>query len=129
MWFLSCLSVTSAWVVASALLPVDRVHAQPAPVTPHPVLTWFVPDTTRLELWSFFTPPPGGGDPDYVHLGNRLFFGVEGRRQRVDFTAGLQYVQFGWLPRDASAPARSEAAVRTSSTPAAPTAGSCTSAR
>jgi hypothetical protein len=97
--------VTSLFVAALALLPAVSARAQPTPPTaPDPVLTWFVRNTTRLELWSYFTPPPGGGDPDYVHLGNRLFFGVEGRRQRVDFTAGLQYVQFGWLPQDAIGP-------------------------
>ena len=55
-------------------------------------------------MWSFFTPAPGGADPDYAHVGNRLFFGVEGRRPRVDFTVGLQYVQFGGLPTNAIGP-------------------------
>jgi hypothetical protein len=55
-------------------------------------------------VWRFFSPPPGGADPDYAHIGNRLLFGVEGRRPRVDFTVGLQYVQFGGLPEDAIGP-------------------------
>ncbi len=77
--------------------------AQPASAPASP-LTFVVRDTTRVEMWSFFTPAPGGADPDYAHVGNRLFFGVEGRRPHVDFTVGLQYVQFGGLPTNAIGP-------------------------
>ena len=105
MSFISRRTVTSVFAAAFAVLPVGRVRAQPAPAaTPTPPTTWFARDTARVELWSYFTPPPGGADPDYAHLGNRLLFGVEGRHARVDFTAGLQYVQFGWLPSDAIGP-------------------------
>jgi hypothetical protein len=69
-----------------------------------PSFSFFARNTTRVEMWSFFTPRPGGADPEYAHAGNRLFFGVEGRRSRVNFTVGLQYVQFGGLPTDAIGP-------------------------
>jgi hypothetical protein len=91
--------VIAAASVASPLLAqqtAGRAAAQP--------LVFFARNTTRAEIWSFFAPPPGGADPDYADIGNRLFFGVEGRRPRVDFMIGLQYVQFGFLPADAIGP-------------------------
>jgi hypothetical protein len=54
-------------------------------------------------MWSFFDPA-GAADPEYAHVGNRLFLGVEGRRRRAQFAVGLQYVQFGGLPDNAIGP-------------------------
>src|SRR5215212_367790 len=80
------------------------VHAQQASAPPaaRPI-SFIARNTTRLEMWSFFAPG-GAVDPDYAHVGNRLFLGIEGHRPRLDFTAGLQYVQFGGLPADAIGP-------------------------
>lgn len=73
-------------------------EATPAGITP------FVRNWTRVEVWRFFEPHPGGGDPDTAHIGNRLYAGVRGRWARLDATAALQYVQFGGLPTNASGP-------------------------
>jgi hypothetical protein len=98
-------------LLASIASPAPTT-AQPPPagqptVTPAPApapLTFVARNLTRAELWQFFEPAPGGADPDYAHVGNRLFVALEGRYPRVDFTAGLQYVQFGGLPDDAIGP-------------------------
>lgn len=66
--------------------------------------TWTIRDWTRVEMWRFFAPPPGGGDSDYAFAANRLYAGVQRTSRSVDLTAALQYVQFGGLPRDATAP-------------------------
>jgi Alginate export len=99
------LSALLVLILAEALAPraAEAQAAAPAASAPPPV-TFFARNLTRVEMWSFFTPPPGGGDPDYAHIGNRLFFGVEGRRPRIDYTVGLQYVQFGGLPDGAIGP-------------------------
>jgi hypothetical protein len=88
-------TLAPATVVAQAAAPAA------APESSH---VFVARNLTRVEMWSFFTPPAGGGDPDYTHIGNRLFFGVEGRRPRFDYIVGLQYVQFGGLPDDAIGP-------------------------
>ena len=75
----------------------------PGPATP-PAARLIVKDTTRVEVWRFFEPPAGGGNPNYAFVANRLFAGVELRRTRVDATAALQYVQFGGLPEHATGP-------------------------
>ena len=89
--------------VMAVVLATD-VHAQQASAPPaaRPI-SFIARNTTRLEMWSFFAPG-GAVDPDYAHVGNRLFLGVEGHRPHLDFTAGLQYVQFGWLPANAIGP-------------------------
>jgi len=94
----ACSSLCPAAVALAVTVPA---LAQPAP---SPSLSFFARDTTRAEMWSFFAPAPGEADPDYAQVGNRLLFGVEGRRPRVDFILGLQYVQFGGLPEDAIGP-------------------------
>jgi hypothetical protein len=89
--------------VMAVVLATD-VHAQQAsaPPTARPI-SFIARNTTRLEMWSFFAPG-GAVDPDYADVGNRLFLGIEGHRPHLDFTAGLQYVQFGWLPANAIGP-------------------------
>lgn len=96
----------SGLILLAALAPAlaEAQSAAPAAAPPPASDTFFARNLTRIEMWSFFTPPPGGGDPDYAHVGNRLFFGIEGRRPRLDYVVGLQYVQFGGLPDGAIGP-------------------------
>ena len=55
-------------------------------------------------MWRFFEPPSGGGNNDYAFAANRLFGAVQHTTPAFDFTAALQYVQFGGLPSDAVGP-------------------------
>jgi hypothetical protein len=66
--------------------------------------TVFVRNWTRAELWRFFEPRPGGGDPTYADVANRLQVGLRRVTTRYEFLGAVQYVQFGGLPRDASGP-------------------------
>jgi hypothetical protein len=87
------------------------VHAQVAtaqapavtPVAPDG-WTFSFRDVARAESWNFFTPPPGGGDPTYTHLGNRLTAGAAFRRGVWQVQGQLQYVQFLGLPTRAVGP-------------------------
>ena len=69
-----------------------------------PAVHWLVRDTTRVEIWRYFEPHEGGGNPDYEFVANRLFADVDFRGRAVDLTAALQYVQFGGLPANATGP-------------------------
>ena len=44
---------------ASTAAPATTQAAAPAASAPPPV-TFFARNLTRVEMWSFFTPPPGG---------------------------------------------------------------------
>lgn len=78
--------------------------AQPAPASAERPWRWSVANLTRLESWSFFEPPPSGGDPDYAFIGNRLRVGLTRTWPRVEIAGALQYVQFGGLPDRAIGP-------------------------
>jgi len=96
-----------ALALAACLSTVSRVSAQtPADPPPAPPSSWQVAGTwlTRWESWSYFQPPPTGGDPDYAFLGNRGRLEVRGRHPRVQLTLGAQYVVMASLPDDASNP-------------------------
>lgn len=80
--------------------PLDAQSAQQHT----PRTTAFVRNWTRAEAWSFFEPRLGGGDPTYRDVANRLQIGLRRVAERYEFLAAVQYVQFGWLPRDASGP-------------------------
>ena len=67
-------------------------------------IRWSVTNTSRIESWRFFDPPPTGGDPDYTFFANRLRVGVSGAWSRLDVNAAVQYVQFGRLPALALGP-------------------------
>ena len=89
------------------LLQPGSAFAQAA--APAPAFQPFVRNTTRVEMWKYFEPPPPSptftpGDPTTAHIGNRLLAGVRFRRGHLDATAALQYVQFGGLPDDAIGP-------------------------
>jgi hypothetical protein len=89
------------------LLP-EGVNAQLPSLTPvQPAtapLRWSVTNTSRLESWSFFDPPPTRGDPDYTFVANRLRIGITGAWSRLDVNAAVQYVQFAGLPTQAFGP-------------------------
>jgi hypothetical protein len=87
------------------VLGLEPAAAQPTPSAVQP----FVRNTTRVELWQYFEPPPPTptftpGDPSTGHIGNRLLAGFRWRRARLDTTVALQYVQFAGLPDDANGP-------------------------
>ena len=100
----------SAAIVALFLaILTSRLHAQtPVPVSgasaPASETRWFLRDWTRVESWRYFEPDPGGGNPDYTDIANRLQVGIERRGPRLDVLAALQYVQFGGLPATANGP-------------------------
>lgn len=81
--------------------PPPAATAQPAG-PPGPA--WFVRNTTRVESWRFFEPNPGGGDPDYTFIANRLLFGGRQAFPRWEWQAAGQYAQFGNLPEQAFGP-------------------------
>lgn len=87
--------------LAAAAQPAAPAAASGAPASS---IHWLVRDTTRVEFWRYFEPRPGGGDPDYQFIANRLFADVEFRGRAADVTAALQYVQFGGLPTNAAGP-------------------------
>jgi Alginate export len=58
----------------------------------------------RWESWSYFEPPPTGGDPRYSFLGNRARLELRGRHPRAELTLGAQYVVMAGLPESASNP-------------------------
>jgi hypothetical protein len=93
--------VCVALLLWPALAAADQ---QAGPTAPAPAVRWQISDTTRVEHWRFFEPRPGGGDPDYTFVANRLFAGLDYRGRRLDVAAGVQYVQFGGLPTRASGP-------------------------
>ncbi|MGE0815376.1 MAG: alginate export family protein [Vicinamibacterales bacterium] len=59
---------------------------------------------TRLESWRFFAPRPGGGDPDYAFLADRLRVDLRGHWPRVDLTLAAQVVGMAGLPDRAVGP-------------------------
>jgi hypothetical protein len=61
-------------------------------------------NVTRVESWSFFEPPPAGGDPDYALVSNRARLAVQVDTRRVAFEGAFQYSQVIGLPEDAFGP-------------------------
>lgn len=99
--------------LALALLGVPAAgSAQPTPPRPAPSGPPSVPagftltlrDTTRAESWQYFEPNPGGGDPDYAFIANRLQIELKRAWRRVDLQLTAQHVGFTGLPADASGP-------------------------
>ena len=98
----------SRMLLMSCVLGLGLEPAVAQPATPSAVQP-FVRNTTRVELWRYFEPPPPTptftpGDPSTAHIGNRLLAGLRWRRARLDTTLALQYVQFAGLPDDAIGP-------------------------
>lgn len=98
------------FVATYLLVPTHRAVAQPTASTipaaesSSTTVTAFARNLSRVELWSFFTPPPGGGHPDYSFVGNRLTFGVQASGRRWDAAGAFQYIQLWGLPGDANGP-------------------------
>jgi hypothetical protein len=95
------------WMLLPWLLPVCAYAQPPAQAAPPRTTTlfdWTVTNTSRVESWSFFEPPPAGGNPDYTFFANRLRVGGARSWARVDVEAALQYVQFAELPKQAIGP-------------------------
>jgi hypothetical protein len=85
--------------------PSDASAGQAAsPPSAPPAWRWQVRDTTRVETWRYFQPKPGGGEPDYTFVANRLLLSLDWRRPRFELGGSVQYVQFGGLPRTATGP-------------------------
>jgi hypothetical protein len=93
-------------LVVIALFPIGaRAQASASPVPDATKrVSWAVENTTRVEAWHFFTPPPSGGDPTYAFIANRLLITATGTLPRMDILAGMHYVQFGGLPTGAVGP-------------------------
>ncbi len=88
---------------------VSTAGAQPsaAPAAAAPAVpTWRVSaaNVMRLESWRYFEPRPGGGDPDYTFLADRLRVDLRGHWARVDLTLAAQYVGMAGLPDRAVGP-------------------------
>ena len=83
----------------------DRAYAGQTTPTP-PAAAWSVSavNLTRFESWRYFEPPPGGGEPDYSFLGNRLRVEARGRWRRAEVTLAAQYAGQLSLPTGASGP-------------------------
>ena len=87
--------------------PVTPATAQPTPAAAQAApagITLTVRDWTRAEAWGFFEPNPGGGDPDYAYLANRLQLELKRAWRRVDVQLTAQHVGFVGLPDDATGP-------------------------
>ncbi|HTV02349.1 MAG TPA: alginate export family protein [Luteitalea sp.] len=89
--------------LALGVVPPARAQAPPAPATPSG-FTLHLRDTTRAEAWRFFEPPPGGGDPTYGYVANRLQLEVRRAWRRVDLQMTAQHVGFAGVPSRASGP-------------------------
>lgn len=90
----SLLAVTPAYGQAAASAAAPSASAWRASVA----------NLTRFESWSFFQPPPAGGDPDANFVGNRLRVTLSRSWPRVQVAGAVQYVQFGGLPTRAIGP-------------------------
>lgn len=90
------------------LLLLAAVAAPASAQTPgdggDPVVTPIIRNVTRVETWSFFKPPDGGGEPDYSTLGNRATLGVRVEARRLVVQGSLQYAQMIGLPRRSIGP-------------------------
>lgn len=97
-------SVIAVLALLAAAAPANG-QAAGTPADP-PAASWRanVTNLTRFESWSFFDPPPAGGDPDSNFVGNRLRLALSRSWPRVDVAGAVQYVQFGWLPTQAVGP-------------------------
>jgi Alginate export len=93
-----CLSLTAAAASAQTQPEVQVPVADKYQVAP------ILRNWTRVEMWSYFEPPPAGGDPDYATIANRLLAGARYTGPRHELTGAMQYVQFGGLPDDAMGP-------------------------
>ena len=83
------------WVLASFLAATPSVAQT---VTPS------FENVTRVESWSFFEPPPEGGEPRYTFPATRVRFGVDVEARRVTVKGAFNYVRTENLPHHAIGP-------------------------
>jgi hypothetical protein len=96
---------SSPLVGAAQSVAPSAPSALSAPSAPSaPEVLPIVRDVTRFDAWSFFAPPPGGGDPTYSLLSNRATLGVRVNGARLEVQGAFQYSQIFGLPRRASGP-------------------------
>jgi hypothetical protein len=91
-------------VIVSTGLPPTRADAQTPATTPAAGWRLSAVNLARVESWRYFEPRPGGGDPDYTFLGDRLRVEMRRRWPRAEVTVAAQYVGFVPLPDDAIGP-------------------------
>jgi hypothetical protein len=97
-------ALLSTGIAMPAVVIAGQAPATAATRDSAPNWRWSVNNLTRVESWHFFEPRPGGGDPESIFVGNRLRVATTRSWRRVDFTAAVQYVQFGGLPTNAVGP-------------------------
>jgi hypothetical protein len=73
-------------------------------LTQQPRVVPILENVTRAEIWAFFMPPPGGGDPDYPLFENRATLGARVNGSRLAVQGSFRYAQLLGLPRDANGP-------------------------
>jgi hypothetical protein len=103
---MSAKAAVLAAAICAAAAPGQGQTTAPAASTAaaQPPVTAYVRDWTRVEMWHYFEPNPGGGDPDYADIATRLHAGLERKTKKYELTGALQYVQFGGLPTNAFGP-------------------------
>lgn len=99
--WLSCLGL---WAVSALHAGAQTTTAVPVPPVPPPTWRLSATNMTRLEAWRFFEPRPGGGDPDYIFLADRLRVDVRGHWRKADLMLAAQGVGMAGLPETASGP-------------------------
>jgi hypothetical protein len=104
--FARLLGLLATLVLVLTGMAAGRAHAGQVGPPAGPTSTWQVSavNVMRLESWRFFEPQPGGGDPGYAFLGNRLRLEARRRWRRVEVDVAAQYVGFVGLPARASGP-------------------------
>ena len=93
------------WLAVGATASAQT--AGPSAPSPAPAgeATFTVRNVTRVEMWNYFDPQPGGGtEPDYSFLGNRASLGAHYRGPRWELDGALQYVRMESVPRGAIGP-------------------------
>jgi hypothetical protein len=101
---ITMISLLAAATLAASQSAYGQPPAGAPPAAAAPAFTPILRNVTRVEAWSFFAPPEGGGDPDYAFIANRLLVGFRHTGRWHEITGALQYVQFGGLPDDAIGP-------------------------
>lgn len=95
----------AALLAAGAATAIAQTPQAPA-ADGAPTPTWRLSalNTVRVESWRYFEPRPGGGEPDYAFLGDRLRVDLRGHWRRVDLTLAGQFVGMAGLPEAAVGP-------------------------
>lgn len=81
-----------------------RAQSAPTPPVADTGLHVQLRDTTRAEVWRFFQPPAGGGQPDYAFPENRLFASLSFLNPNLEAVGALQSVEIDHLPARAKGP-------------------------